>query len=175
MPCTRSRRSRGLPMESELRRPGDGRRSSIELQMVTGNTPNPYEATKADERRSPSVLSLVAVTIGLVGFILGISPSLYMCYICIASLWTVSTMDIPTTSIRPMGLAFAMIGLTIAGVASMPISLCLSWTAKRLGSEGAAMLARSSVGFFIIPFALGFLTFIAIMIICGFRGIVIGD
>lgn len=100
--------------------------------MGTDNPPNPYEATTEDARGSRGFLARVAVAIGVTGFIVGISPSLYMCYICIASLWTVTTMEIPTASSRPMGLAVAMIGLTIVGVALMPFSLCLSWLAKRL-------------------------------------------
>lgn len=137
--------------------------------------PNPYEPSVLNANVSRIALRRVATTIGVAGFILGISPSLYMCYICIGSLWTVATMEIPTTSIRPMGLAVAMFGLTVVGVVLIPASLLLAWIAKRLGSEGGAMLAKSSVGFAMLPFPLGFLTFIAIMIICGFRGIVIGD
>lgn len=116
----------------------------------------------------------MAMAIDVLGFVLGISPTLYMAYLCVASLWTVATMEIPAPTIRPMGLVCAMIGLSMVSFVITPLPFVLSWLARRLGSGKSGSLAQASLGFIAFPFLLGFFTLIAMTVICSIRGIEIG-
>ena len=136
---------------------------------------NPYLPSHVDVGRPQSTASRFGFGIGLAGFLLVLAPSLYMCFICVSMLWSAATMETPKTSVRPMGLPIAMIGLSIVGALFLPIAMLCSWIARLLGSPNGAMIAKGSVKFVALPFALGVLGFIGLVIICTYRGIAIGD
>jgi hypothetical protein len=90
-------------------------------------------------------------------------------------LWSVATMKIPETSIRPMGFTMAMVCLTIVGAVLYPIAMLCSWIANSLGSPYGAAMAKKGGTFVAAPFAIGILGLIGLLVICAYRGIAIGD
>ena len=103
------------------------------------------------------------------------APTIYMCFICVSMLWSVATMEIPETSLRPMGLTMAMVGLTIVAALLFPIAMLCSWIAGLLGSPDGAAMAKKGSSFIAAPLGIGILGLIGFLVICAYRGIAIGD
>ena len=143
--------------------------------LTPDDSQDPYLPSKVDVGRPQSSASRFGLGIGVAGFLLVLAPSLYMCFICVSMLWSAATMEIPDTSVRPMGLPIAMIGLSILGALFLPIAMLCSWIARLLGSPNGAMIAKGSVKFVALPFVLGVLSLIGLIVICTYRGIAIGD
>ena len=136
---------------------------------------NPYSPPRVDSDNPRANIPRFGWGIGFAGFLLVLAPSLYMCFIGGSMLWSVATMEIPETGIRPMGFPIAMIGLTIVSAFLLPIALLCSWIAARLGSPDGAAIAKASVKIVALPFVLGMLCVLGLSIVCVYRGIMIGD
>jgi hypothetical protein len=122
--------------------------------MNRDELPDPYAVSSivADDSRG----TRIGTTIGVVGLLIALAPSLYILYGVIAMWWQLATMNDRPPSIRPMGFSVAIIMATGVGfIICSPISLACSWLANRLGSPTGAELAKSGAALFALPFAIG--------------------
>lgn len=133
--------------------------------------PNPYDPPLVAELTKPDPIS--GLLFGLLGVLIGLTPTLYTTYGLGCIWWELALMENPPTRIRPMGFAMSIL-LAMGGgfIVGSPLCIACSWAARKRGSELGSAMAKHAVSYFMLPFLVGSL---GLMFVCFVTGVELGE